>query len=376
MQTLFITSSYLEGNNGGIYASRTHINLFSELSERMTLLYPYKKGQKVNGINVTKIDMVPVEDHRSNFKKFIDLCLGKVHRFKLTDEYINRGRYDVVVFDGSVCSSGFVNTIRKDGIKVITIHHNYQIEYLLGDCNPLILIPSLFWTWIYEGQAVRNSNLNITLTQQDVELLQKHYAKDAKMEVLGVYEYGSSETTELPDEPRGHHYVMTGALGFKQTENSLVKWINDYFPILKDVDPEAQLTIAGSNPSLKLSQFIKKSGIRLIPSPPDMTPILLEADYYLNPVDRGGGLKLRNLDGLKFGLPVLSHKVSLRGYEKMQALGLLLAYDNKLDFKEGIQNLHKISLKKKEIRDSFLKQYQFTCGVERLKTILRTYDFI
>ena len=371
MRTLLLTNSYLAGNSGGIYASRTHINLFAEVSESMTLIYPINERNAAKYIFEEKINMVPVGDFRSNLRKFIDLCCGKVHRFILDKGYFDAEKYDVVVFDNSVVSSRLVKRFKKAGIKTITIHHNYQVEYLLGDSPLLTLLPDLFWTWVYERQAVKYSDLNITLTNQDIELLQKHYDKKAAYSSLGVFEFNRKEPVELTTKERNHKYVITGGLSFKQTERSLMRWIRTYYPVLKKEDPLAVLTIAGSNPSATLSSAIEKSGIQLVASPPDMAPILQEADYYICPVDRGGGLKLRNLDGLKFGLPVLTHKVSLRGYEKMAEAGFVFSYDNPYSFAEGIRNMLKLEVDRRTIQKQYLNQYEFDKGVCRLAEILK-----
>ena len=376
MKTLFIVYTYLSGHGGGVYAERTNVNLFGALSEKMTVLYPYKRGEELQGVNKEGLELIPVEDKRSNFRKFFDLLIGKVHRYQPDASFCNKKRFDLVVFDNSVVSSKLVKRFNKAGIKTITIHHNYQIQYLKGDSSRVTLLPNLFWTWIYEGQSVRNSTLNLTLTKQDIELLKSHYGGDRTFEVLGVFEYGPCETINLLTNQRGHRYVMTGGLGSKQTEDSLVKWIKEYYPILKEVDAEAQLTIAGSNPSVRLSQVIQGAGIKLVASPPDMKPILLNADYYINPVDCGGGLKLRNLDGLKYGLPVLTHKVSLRGYEKMQELNLVISYDTPSSFADGIKQLLAIKQKKADIQKIYYQQYNFDNGVKRLSQILKNNNII
>ena len=370
MRTLFITNSYLNGNGGGIYASRTHINLFAELSERMTLLFPFMKGQEPKGINEGKTEMIPVEDHRSNFHKFVDLIFGKVHRFILTEEMLKRDKYDVVVFDSSVTSSRLVKKCKRAGLKIVTIHHNYQIEYLRGDGDPLTLPIELFWTWVYEGKAVRESDINLTLTSQDVELLKKHYKQDARFAVLGVFEYQKKDFPKLQERPKQHRYVITGGLGSKQTELSLLRWVKYYLPIMKKIDPNAEITIAGSNPSGRLVKEITERGCKLIPSPKEMEPILLDADYYICPIDCGGGLKLRNLDGLKYGLPVLSHSVSARGYEKMIEKGILLKYKDRESFINGLQNLVRIRESKAQIQEIYAAAFSFDTGVLRLNKIL------
>lgn len=376
MKVLFITNSYLGGHGGGVYASRTHINLFSELAEMMVLCFPYKDGEEPKGVNENRINLLPISDSRSDFRKFLDLLFGKVHRYSFDSSYFDNERFDVVVFDNSVVSSRLIKQFKRAGIKAITIHHNYQIEYLKGDGARLTLVPNLLWTWLYERQAVKNSNLNITLTQQDVELLQKHYDSHAVFAVLGVYEYEANNLPVLPDDVRGHRYVITGGLGSKQTEDSIIRWIKNYYPILIKEDGKASLTIAGSNPSEKLKQIIKSTGIHLVDSPDDMGPILTNADYYLCPVDCGGGLKLRNLDGLKYGLPVLTHRVSLRGYEKMENMGVLFSYDNTSDFTEGLKKIHAIKKQKKEIQMLYKRQYQYYAGVEKLRSMLLDKDIM
>lgn len=370
MKTLFIAYTYIGGHGGGVYASRTHINLFAALSEKMTLVYPYKEGEEPHGLNESNIEMLPVSDARSNIRKFLDLLFGKVHRYKLNDYFFDKDRFDTVVFDNSVVSSRLIRRFNRAGIKTITIHHNYQIQYLLGDGSRLTLLPNLFWTRIYERQAVRNSTLNITLTKQDEELLKKYYGGKKPFAVLGVFEYQPCKPTEIPNESRQHRYVITGGLGSKQTEDSLLKWLDIYYPILKKMDSQAKLTIAGSNPSTKLSDAIQSKGIELMASPADMGPILQNADYYINPVDCGGGLKLRNMDGLKYGLPVLTHKVSLRGYEKVEARGVMFSYLSKEDFAVGITRLSDLDMSRKEIQDIYLDLYQFDNGVKRMKEIL------
>ena len=370
MKTLMITISYLNGNGGGIYASRTHINLFAHLSDEITLLYPSLCGAEPEGICREKIHLVPVADKRTKVRKFVDLCLGKMHRFSLDKSYFNPQRFDTVVFDSSVVSARFIKKFRKVGIKTITIHHNYQIEYLKGDCPWYILPQSLFWTWIYEKQAVVNSDLNLTLTDQDVSLLKFHYSNSAIFAVLGVFEYQQRKMDVVKECERRHHYVITGGLSSIQTETSILRWINNYYPILKSEDPQMSLTIAGNNPSVHLTNVIEREGITLIPSPEDMGPILEKADFYICPIDCGGGLKLRNMDGLKYGLPVLTHTVSARGYEKMQEKGLVISYDNTDSFKKGIRQLLKIKESKLDIQKVYWQMYQFDAGVKKLEIIL------
>lgn len=371
MRILLITSSYLWGNGGGIYASRTHINLFRELFSDMTLLYPTKEGRLPEGI-IHDMEMIPVEDTRSPFVKFLALLFGRFNRFERKAKELAKRKYDIVVFDSSVTSSRCLDCFKSVGTKIITIHHNYQIEYVRGDIPLLLILPTLFWTWIYEGHSVRHSDLNITLTQQDVSLLRKHYKSDSFFGVMGVFE--QERITIEPNTVNGnsHRYLITGGLGSKQTEDSLVAWFKEYYPILKQVDPHAKLIVAGSNPTVSLKKMCLTLGVELIPNPAEMTPIIRQCDFYVCPTDRGGGLKLRIMDGLKNGLPVITHKISARGYEDMEKQGVLFSYSCPPEFIDGIKQLHRGTINRAYVQQIYNRYFSFERGISHLESLLRS----
>ncbi len=371
MKTLFISHSYLSGNGGGVYASKAYINMFAAVSDEMSLLYPYKLGNEPLGIK-EGIEMIPVLDNRSNAKKFLDLIFGKVHRFESTALKLNNeAGYDTVVFDNSVTSSRLIMPFKKAGIRVITIHHNYQVEYLKADSKFPSRPFDLFWTRIYEGRAVRESDLNLTLTKQDAKLLADHYDKNARFEVLGVFE---SQNEVLPSPSKRNvnkKYIITGGLSAKQTEDSLIRWINKYYPVLKTLDPAAEVKIAGYRPSQRLKTAILNSKIELVDSPDDMMPFLKEADYYICPIDCGGGLKLRIMDGLKMGLPVVTHQVSLRGYEAMQNAGYVFSYNNQQTFEESVRKLKNVTVDGHTIQNAYSDSFGYEVGVKKLEKIIK-----
>lgn len=370
MNTLFISNSYLKGNSGGIYATRAYINAFADVSESMTLLYPMKDGAEPEGIVGDNISYVPVWDNRSSIRKFVDLLLGITNRFQnRVDKLVNLEDFDTVVFNNSDSSSGLIRKMKDRGLKCITIHHNYQIEYLKGDCTPLLLPIELFWTRIYERDAVRYSDLNLTLTQDDIVKLTQHYGGN-NFNVLGVFENKPIVGNLKDYPPRNHNYIITGWLGSKQTNDSLVRWINRYYPILMQEDPLAKLTIAGRDPQNELLFLAEKNHIIIIPSPADMQPLLDQSDYYICPTDCGGGLKLRNLDGLKSGMPVLTHEVSARGYKYMQDIGILYSYNSEETFRAGMRRMLGCRKSRRDIIYEYRNFYSLDVGIKRLKQIL------
>ena len=190
MKVLYVTYHYLHGNGGGIYCSRGYINAFAALSEGLTLLFPVKNGEAPEGIDPAA-RLIPVSYDKPQVLKFVDLLLGKVHRFfGIFDEVLASGDYDTVVFDSCYASFRLLDKARRAGCRVIVIHHNYQCEYVRDNYRFPVRGPFLFWTRQAEKAAVRGADLNITLTEEDEKTLRMQYDSggQASFRVVGVFE--------------------------------------------------------------------------------------------------------------------------------------------------------------------------------------------
>ena len=55
-----------------------------------------------------------------------------------------------------------------------------------------------------------------------------------------------------------------------------------------------------------------------------MRTLIDSADIYLNPCSLGSGIKIRNFDGLRAGLPVICHKGNSYGFEHYQRIPFVL----------------------------------------------------
>jgi glycosyltransferase involved in cell wall biosynthesis len=383
MRVLYFTHHYLDDNSGGSFASRAYINAFTEIADSCMLMYP-DRGIPITDFIHRKCILKGVKNDRSNLGKVIDYYLGRLHRYyRVMIPQIKDFKPDIVVFDNSRTTAGMLNKVKKLGVKTITIHHNYEMEYYRGT-KPSILwrIPFMYFMEKAERNAVQQSDLNLTLTDEDICLLQKHYdpQKTTKIAKLGSFESGSiSINNEVQSKTKIDEkklcFVITGTLGTYQTEVSVIPFLEIEYPELLKMLPDSKLIIAGRNPSDKmiLACSIYPS-IELIENPENMQEIIARADVYICPTCVGGGLKLRVMDGLKAGLPVLTHAVSARGYDEFSMANCMFIYDNKETFKVSLENLLKEirrgNLDSNTIKTIYKSVFSFEAGVKRLKNIL------
>ena len=387
MKVLFITHHYLHLSGGGSFASRAFINAFAELADECVLLYP-DNGQSIKPYINDRVQLMGVRNKISNLGKIADLYIGRINRFyNILFPTVNKLQPDIVVFDNSLASSGYIKKLKKQNIKVITIHHNYEMEYYKGTPpNILWRVPLMYYIKKTEKEAVLYSDLNLCLTGSDIQLLKKNYdlSNQSVFEKIGIFEYKTNSNSVPIFNNKANEnivFAITGSLSSYQTETSLFNFFNNYYPIILKLLPDSFLIVAGKNPSNKIKDICSQySNIQLIPNPENMSAVISEADIYINPTNVGGGIKLRTMDGLKLGLPVISHTISSRGYEAFEKANILYRYDNKHQFEESLKKLIHLNktenFNKNKILEIYKSLFSFNAGVKRLKDILRQYSFI
>lgn len=381
MNILFITHHYLSSNGGGSFASRAYINSFAECADSMTLLYPQNdKEDLFDSIN-RKIVLIPVTYDIPKICKLFDLLRGRVHRYyDIVPRLLEAKSYDVVVFDNSKCSYRLIDIVHSHNCKTIVINHNFEYEYVRDNAKGLLRNIELYWTKQYERDAARKSDLNLTLTKQDLISLCNLYRKGNQdnFKYLGVFEYEYRTHVLRNDESKEVNtskkcFAITGNLGAVQTVESLVAWTRSYFPVIKEIYPEAKIIVAGKKPGKKIIELCEKYGMELVPSPESMDSVLLNVDYYICPISLGGGMKLRLMDGLRLGIPVIAHTVSVRGYERFLEEQCLFEYKDKESFRKALLSVKNMSFCRRDILESYKKCFSFNAGVQKVSNILNDF---
>lgn len=372
MKGLIVTYNYLSGFGGGVYGARAYINALAALYDNVTLLYPARsEGEPLSGID-PKVRGIEVVDHSSKLSKALRLIVrGIPHRFeKPFRELLERDRFDIVFFQNSKCSTGLIGLAHASGARVIVQHDNFEWEYTRDNTAPWMrpfLLPAVVRT---EREAVREADINLALTPADADMLLRRYGKGmkGKMELLNTFEY-RPVPDRVPNPVTRPVFVITGNLGAIQTRDSLLPWLKDYYPLLKQEIPEAGLIVAGKEAGEELRQCLDRLDIELVDTPSDMSTVLDRARYYICPVDCGGGVKLRVMDGLRTGMPVLVHRVSARGYESLEGISVF-AYDSPDSFVEGLRSMMARPETAEDRLSAYRARFSFESGVGRLRKIL------
>lgn len=364
---LFLAHVDINQKGGAGLATLAFYNAINSLYEgQVDLLLPAESAYSGTG----KIIRVP---SRNRLQAILSLS---PHRYKgFLNKFLkeNSSKYDVCVLNGGIYAGDMVDMIHRYGLKVMVIHHNFDREYYLDNKASItlhgrtgIVVEHL------EKKAYTKADVNCFLTPQDQALFERFYGKSTKPSfVIQVFEPYTVKTEE-PSKEIKNQIVVSGSLNTVQTITGINDIKENYYDIIRKICPQWELVLAGRNPGSVIYDFQKTNPdyIKIIPNPADMNDVTKNASIFLCPTNVGGGLKLRVMDGLRQGLPILVHSVSARGYDPFYDKEYFRIYNDKQSFYKGLSDLlelcHK-GLDRAQIQREYYESFSFEAGRLRIQ---------
>lgn len=377
-KALFLTAANPMGIGGGCFASHAYLRAFSDIYNGGVDVVMADSWREKWDDNV-HIENEFVAKPLTNTQYGLSILTGEIQRFSGVAERVlagNPDEYDCVVANGSSISGRLWKLTKKFGIKLITIHHNYEPEYFADNTKGLHRTLYLPVVRRMERQAYRNSDYNLFLTNQDKMKFQSEYGFNGKLnDVIGVFEfadYKKPENVGVNNEQLT--FVITGSLNTMQGVDGIRYFFDSLYQYLPN---DCQVIISGRNPSAEIKRLCGlHSNVTLVPNPTNMSEVIASGNIYICPTRVGGGIKLRVMDGLKLGLPVITHACSARGYDMFYDTPYLKSYTNQSEFKKAVEEMAGQigGISKADVIDKYRERFSYDCGLERMKKMLNIVD--
>ena len=216
----------------------------------------------------------------------------------------------------------YISTIRHHSkAKIIIRTHNveHQIweQYAANTFNPIK-------KWYLKRLAcamktAEISNLNTvdllaTISNTDAETFRNLGIKTPMVTIPVAMEVQSKKTTFSTDS-----IFFLGSMNW-QPNSEAVDWlVNRIFPALKKVMPESQLNLAGSFMNGKLPSN-KDKGIRNHGFVENSTDFMLTKGILVLPIKSGSGVRMKLLEALSLGIPVVTTPIGAQGINDFSAV--------------------------------------------------------
>lgn len=128
----------------------------------------------------------------------------------------------------------------------------------------------------------------------------------------------------LPNDTR--LLLFTGTLDYAPNADALVRLVHEVLPRLRGITDEPfRLLVCGriEETAFQYLKTLTDPDYRFLGYVDDIGRYLGGCDLLLNPVDSGGGIKVKNMEAISWGLPVVTMQHSAEGIEVDPASGIL-----------------------------------------------------
>ena len=254
---------------------------------------------------------------------------------------IRRFRPDLIHFD-SIDLALFEPVTR--GLRKVLNHHNCESAMTDrradNEPNPLkkvYLRSQARKLARLEGTLCPHSDVNLAVSELDANTIKKR-APNAHFHIV---ENGTDTAYFSPQNVREEplSIIFAASMRFYPNASATRYLVSKIWPLIKSRCPSSRLYLAGQGPpEWMLHLGDADPSIHVVPNPEDMRPWVARASVFLCPMLDGGGTKLKILDAMAMGKPVVSTSIGCEGLEVSPGKDILVA-DTPEDFANSVQNL-------------------------------------
>src|SRR5688572_28977679 len=163
--------------------------------------------------------------------------------------------------------------------------------------------------------------------------------------------------------------VLTGLMKYRPNVDAAVYFVREVLPRIVSARPKLVFYIVGGEPSDEVRQLAGPNVV-VTGTVPDVRPFVRRAAVFVVPLRMGSGTRLKVLEGLSMGKPMVSTSLGCEGIDLAHGEHLLIADDAKT-FADAVLDLmtqpEKAGRLGVEGRDLMLRRYRWETATEELE---------
>ena len=182
----------------------------------------------------------------------------------------------------------------------------------------------------FERRAMREFDAHIAVSKRDAQQL-RSINSEARVFVIenGVdTAYYEEAVSGGKAASKPNRIVFVGSMDYHANIDAAVSFARDVWPGLHDRYPEMIFTIVGRDPAPEVRALTTNPGIEVTGTVDDVRPFYREALAAVVPLKVGGGSRLKILEAMAAGVPVVSTTLGAEGLDVHDGEDIVIADTN------------------------------------------------
>jgi sugar transferase (PEP-CTERM/EpsH1 system associated) len=261
-----------------------------------------------------------------------------LHMKVAVDKAINEFKPDLIHYDTIGKAEYFKYNI---SIPQVLNHHNIESAMMFRRATKERNVLKKFYFYQeakkiekYEKTFCRLFQSNLTVSDEDGLTLKK-IDPEIKTEVIpnGV---DTSYFTPGGEKSDNETLIFAGGMNWYPNRDAMLYFAEEIWPLIKARKPSVKIYIIGQSPPEKLMRMSKEDPNLIVTGyVDDVRPYFTKASVYVCPIRDGGGTRLKILDALSSGIPVVANSIAAEGIKVTPGEDIMIR-DRPEDFAEAV----------------------------------------
>jgi polysaccharide biosynthesis protein PslH len=258
---------------------------------------------------------------------------------QLIEKLANENDYDIVHADQLNMAQ---YAARVPGARKVLDAHNalwllYQRLWMTMRPGPKKWLLGRDWNLLkkYEGLICQEFDAVLAVSEEDRKALEDATGKALDVTVVPIA-IDTSEITPVNFQPGGDRIIHIGTMYWPPNIDGILWFLEQVLPKVRERRPDVVFDIVGANPPQEIKSFGETDKrINVTGYVDDTLPYLEKASLMVVPLRAGGGMRVKILNALGQGLPVVSTTLGCEGIAVSSGVHLLVA-DSPEDFADSV----------------------------------------
>lgn len=264
------------------------------------------------------------------------------------------------------------------GRKVLDLHNALWVLYkrmseAQSFTNPMKYLLMRDWPLLkrYEAEMCRRFDAVTAVSEEDKAALIEAGAPSAMTVIPIAVDLDSQPYIER--QPKGPHIIHIGTMYWPANINAINWFLDAIYPLIKARLPEVRCTLIGARPPESIIERAKADpSLTVTGYVDDPLPYLQDASMMIVPLKAGGGMRVKILNALAQGIPMVTTTVGCEGIAVTPDKDILIA-DEPASFAEASLRLLTDADLNQRIsqngRDMVMRRYDYREAVKPLDDI-------